>query len=372
MPSIIENLQKLIAIPSYPGDEKRIQDHIFANLDQAGLVPFTIENNVIVKIAGIDSSRALIFNSHSDVVDSGDESTWRFPPWDGCIEDGRIYGRGACDTKAGLVASMEFAKKIATSRPPTDVWFSYTVQEETDGLGARQFAHWLKDQGYLDQYKDRGVIITEPTELALIANGHRGNFFLSASVKGNSAHASRPDLIESHAILRMHGFLEEVLRANESWQKNKEVSEFLPPSITPTSIEANSASPNRTAEICSMVLDLRTVPGYHYEARVDLDNIARRYSVNLTEICSESPVGYTDPSSRLVRVLSQALPKARVGMFSAAADLGYFTAEGIDAIIFGPGSMDQAHQTDEFVELSQLQLTSSIFELMYAKWSKSD
>lgn len=106
----IERLQNLLTIPSYSGEEEQIQRHIHDQLKGDGLEPFFQNENVIVKIPGIDNTRAFIFNSHSDVVHIGDPEEWTHDPWGAEIYEGKIYGRGASDMKSGLYATLELAK----------------------------------------------------------------------------------------------------------------------------------------------------------------------------------------------------------------------------------------------------------------------
>ena len=366
----VDRLKDLIAIPSYSGNELRLQEFIGDSLAKGGLVPQAVEGNVVARLRGKDSSRAFIFNSHMDVVDVGDESRWKHNPWQATEVGDRIYGRGACDMKGGMAGTLELAAELARTELPTDVLFTYVVQEETDGLGARQLGNWLKNQRLLDQYKDRAALFTEPTSLREVSYGHRGNYFLRADAQGDSAHSSRPDLIGRHAILEMHDFVGDVIAENATWPKAHPPAEgFVAPSITPTSMEAKSGSVNKTADACTVAFDLRTTPGFHSEAFDRIVELAASRGIDVSKICAESPVGYTDPKSKIVQAALRAIPGSFPKVFEAAADLGFLNEVGIDGIILGPGSMAQAHQINEYVEIDQVRRAPAVFKAVYYSWA---
>lgn len=367
---LVDRLKDLIAIPSYSGNELQLQKFVGTNLAKGGLAPQAVEGNVVAHLRGRDSSRVFIFNSHLDVVDVGDVSRWRYNPWTATEVGDKIYGRGACDMKAGMAASIETAIDFAKLDLPTDVYFTFVVQEETDGLGSRQFGDWFKNQGVLDQYKDRAALFTEPTSLVEVSYGHRGNYFLRADAQGDSAHSSRPDLIGRHAILEMHSFIGDVVKENSDWPKTHPPARgFVPPSITPTSVEAQSGSVNKTADACTVGFDLRTTPGFHSEAYDRIVELAASRGIAVSKICEESPVGYTDPDSKIVQAALRAIPGSYPKVFEAAADLGFLNQVGIDGIILGPGSMAQAHQINEYVEVDQVKRAPAVFQAVYYSWA---
>lgn len=366
----VDRLKELIAIPSYAGNEAKLQEFIGDSLARDGLTPQAVEGNVVARLKGRDSSRAFIFNSHMDVVDVGDPTRWKYDPWKATVVGNRIFGRGACDMKAGMAGSLELAAELAKTELPTDIYFTYVVQEETDGLGARQLGSWFKNQGLLDQYKDRAAVFTEPTSLVEVSYGHRGNYFLKAETKGDSAHSSRPDLISRHAILEMHGFVGDVIAENTSWpQAHPPAEGFVPPSITPTAMEAKSGSVNKTADACEVAFDLRTTPGFHSEAYDRIVELGASRGIDVSKICAESPVGYTDPKSKIVQAALRSIPGSYPKVFEAAADLGFLNEVGIDGIILGPGSMAQAHQINEYVEIDQVRRAPAVFKAVYYSWA---
>lgn len=370
---MLKTLQDLIKIPSYSASaqEANIQKYIKKQLEIAGMKPFFQGDNLIIHLKGIDQSRAFIFNGHVDVVDIGNIAKWKYSPWEGKVVNGRIYGRGTSDMKGGILAMMETAKSLVRkSELPTDVFFAFVVKEETDGEGTKQFADWLKSNGYIKQYLELAAVFAEPTNLNTVLYGHRGNFFIKAEKTGTSGHSSRPLAIKAHVILEMSGFIHDLEKENLKWQKKFKNSEFVPPAITPTSIKAKSASPNKTADSCETCFDLRTIPGYHQEALNKVTKLADKRGIKLSLIHPSSPIGYTKPDSKIVKVFQKIIPKIKVTVNDASNDLGFFTNIGIEGVIFGPGESSQSHHTDESAQIEQITYAPAIFEKVYITWAQ--
>lgn len=368
---MLETLQKLISIPSYSNQEQEIQLHIKSQLESSGINPFLQDNNLIVHLHGADQTRAFIFNGHVDVVNIGELSDWEYNPWEGKIVKGRIYGRGTSDMKSGIWAMIETAKSFSEkSALPTDIWFAFVVREETDGEGSKQLADWFKKEGYLNRYREIAAVFPEPTNMTAVQYGHRGNFFIKAEKIGVAGHSSRPSAINPHAILEMAGFINDLTEEGLRWHEKFIGSEFTPPSVTPTSIEATSASPNKTSTLCQAVFDLRTIPGFHEEALNRIRSLAARRDIKLSLLYPPAPTAYTNPDAKIVRAFQQVLPNIRTEVNDASNDLGFFSELGIDGVMFGPGEMSEAHRTNESADIGQIISAPGLFEKIYMTWAK--
>lgn len=367
----IKILQELIRIPSYSGKEKSILDYIKVKLESYDLKPFFQDKNLLVYLKGKDQTKAFIFNAHVDVVDAGNPNKWiGGNPFEVKEKDGRIYGRGTSDTKGGVYTLMELAKSLAERRElPCDVWFTFVVQEETDGFGTASFGEWFGKRGYKKQYKGVIALLTEPTNLKRVAYGNRGNYFLIGEVEGESAHSSQPKKIKRHALMEMMKFIGDLEEENKIWEKKFKGKEFLPPSVTPTAIEAKSSSPNRTAETCKANFDLRTIPSFHERAFKRVVEIGKKRGIEISLFCGESPCGYTSPKSKIISVMKKIIPDLKLEVFQAAADLGFLTRIGIDGVIFGPGDLEEAHKINESASVSEILAAPAIFEKIYDGWA---
>lgn len=364
-------LQKLISIPSYSSQEQKIQTFIKECFESWGIKPFFQDSNLIVYLKGEDQTRAFIFNGHTDVVDTGDIKKWKYNPWSGHINNNKIYGRGASDMKGGVWAMMQTAKSLAgKSKIPTDVWFTFVAEEETNGNGTKQFVNWFKAKGYLKHYREVTALITEPTNLDTVKYGHRGNFFIMAKTRGVVGHSARSTDTTSQAILKMNIFICDLIKENLKWQKQFKGSEFTPPSITPTSIEATSESPNKTADSCRANFDLRTVPGYHQKAFNKIKQLADKRGVRLSLIHPSTPAGYTKPDAKIIKAFQRIIPGIKTAVNDASNDLGFFLELGVDGVMFGPGEVSQAHKTNEFTDIDKVMAAPKIFTRIYTDWAK--
>jgi len=369
----IENLQSLIAIPSHSGKEIPIREHIGHVLSENGVESFQVNENLVVHFQGQDMSRAFIFNGHMDVVETGNPDRWLYNPWEGTHIDGRIYGRGSADMKSGLSSMIIVAENIANrnQKPPTDLWFAFVAREEVDGKGSTEFVKWFIDQGYLENYSDVASLFGEPTSLQKFGFANRGNIFLGAEIEGNTGHSSNPDAINVNSILQIASFISEVKKEHDEWQKIFHGSPLGTPSIAATSLEAISLSCNKIADHGRATFDLRTLPDFHDGAILKIKELAAQFGISINIVAPECPVGYTNPESKIVKTMKRLYPDIDQYVFEASTDLGFFTKHGIDGIIFGPGSMDQAHGIDEFVDVEQVEKAPEMFEEIYYAWAKN-
>ncbi|MEM7344421.1 MAG: ArgE/DapE family deacylase, partial [Chloroflexota bacterium] len=202
--ALLAYLCDLVAVKSLSGEESPAQEHVAAQMSRCGLEvdmweldfaklsqhpAYSIEVERphglgVVGIMGEDNGgKSLILNGHVDVVPAGDEVNWTYPPWQGTIENRRVYGRGALDMKGGLCCALFAAKAIndAGVRLKGKLMIESVIGEEDGGVGALATV--------LRGYQADGAIIMEPTELA-IAPAQAGALNFRITVPGYSAHGA--------------------------------------------------------------------------------------------------------------------------------------------------------------------------------------
>jgi acetylornithine deacetylase len=207
-PRAIETLQELVRIPSVTGQEGPVQERVEALFRERGLtidrwettrdeiIPY-FEHvgdqpiydgrpNIVGQRPGSGSGRSIMLNAHVDTVDPGDPTFWTYPPYSGELVDGRIYGRGSCDMKGGLVSYLMALDAIAEAGVELagDVAIASTVGEEDGGFGALGTI--------LRGHRADAVLITEPTRLALVV-AQGGSAVLRVTITGKSAHGAMRD-----------------------------------------------------------------------------------------------------------------------------------------------------------------------------------
>lgn len=193
-------LQTLVRIPSLPGDEKAVQD-VIANQMQAmklkldiwdpvdetlqahpAYVPVDISYagrpNVVGTWQGVGGGKSLLFNGHVDVVPTGEEQKWTHAPWSGDFEDGKVYGRGSADMKAGCVVNLMVVKALqqAGIRLQGDVVLQSVVDEENGGNGTLACV--------LRGYTGDGMVFTEPSSVMALGIAQRGAQFFRLKIAG--------------------------------------------------------------------------------------------------------------------------------------------------------------------------------------------
>ena len=245
----VEFLQRLIRSRGLPGQEGETARLVEAEMNRLGYDEVSTDEmgNVIGLIRGSGAAPAVMFNTHLDHVDAGDERGWDHPPFAAEIADGKVWGRGAVDIKGPMAAQVYGVGCLAakSERPPGDVYVTAVVQEEIGGVGARHLAEelWVPL-----------VVVGEPSSNTL-RRGHRGRTELVLHVIGKSVHASVPDKainpLETHArfvlALRDLDFREDPVLG--------------PSSVGLTLLKTDQTSANVTPGEIWQTLDWRSVPG---------------------------------------------------------------------------------------------------------------
>lgn len=327
--------------------------------------------NMYATLANPASKRWCGLDIHTDTV----AITGMPSPFGGELTlDGRLHGRGACDTKATfatLLALLEEAKARGQA-PNCNLLVCGSVGEETGRLGADAFHNWLLKQGIvLDE-----LAVAEPTGCRPI-HGHKGHVRLKFEVEGRAAHSSIPE-VGVNAIVGAAELVGALMEENRRLQA-------LPPgplgcaTLTPTLVEGGTGI-NIVPPSAAVSIDRRVVAGEEASAvRQQLEELARavgersEHCVSLTPHGSGSePEGnaFLEPASSpfVRRIAEWSGREAKVATYGTNAGLPYSTAAAKSVIVFGPGEIAQAHQADEWIHLSELRLHKQVL----AAWLLGD
>ena len=246
--ALVAFAQRLIQTPSLPGQEGDAARLVRSEMQSLGYDDTWIDEvgNVVGVIRGTGGGSSLMFNTHLDHVDIGDESGWRFPPYAGQISDGVLSGRGAVDIKgptAAQVYGVALLKQAGVALPG-DVYVAGAVQEEIGGLGSLELARTTRT--------DRAVIGEASSNE--LRRGHRGRIELIVRITGEACHASAPERgINPHYSL---GSFLTALREEETLE-----DAFLgPETFAPTLLFTDQTSSNVIPGEVRLHIDWRTVP----------------------------------------------------------------------------------------------------------------
>lgn len=365
-------LQKLIAYksPSFMSN-KEISKYIDEKLKKHGFVTERIEyrDSAGVRKVNIIGKKGqgqggLAYFGHSDVVPAERWFTTKCGPYEPAIARERVYGRGACDMKGSLACMLEASQCVGWEDLKMPIYFVCTADEEVGYIGAKKVVEHSK---YYREIVDAGTkaIIGEPTMLDVI-HAHKGSCLLTATAEGKSAHSSTREGI--NANLKMIPYLAEMKKihdetlADPKWHN----AEFVPPDISMNiGINDHTRAINMTAGKSICTAYFRFMPGQDPTPLIDrAKQCAKQNGIKLKVEEYGLPV-YTDPNSDFVKTCLDLARKKNSKTVSYGTDGGAFT-EIEDKVVFGPGSIDQAHTFDEWIAIEQLSLGVE----MYVKFIK--
>jgi succinyl-diaminopimelate desuccinylase len=342
--------------------------------------------NVIARWEGGAPGPCVHFNSHIDVVAPGEG--WTVPPFEGVVKDGRVYGRGACDMKGGLAASVIAVEALIDSGAPLPgvLEISGTADEESGGYGG---VAWLAERGWFSKPRVDHVIIPEPLNVDRVCIGHRGVWWSEVTMHGRIAHGSMPFLGDS-AIRHMGAFLEELeRRVYPQLAAQATVMPVVPEGARTPTLNINSVhggQPDVTgtglpaplvADSCRLVLDRRLLIEEDLDEvkagmRAVLDGLAQtrpgfRYSLrNLFEVRPSM----TEPERPVVRFTCEAVEQVLARPAELVCSPGTYDQKHVDrigrlrdCIAYGPGVLDLAHQPDEWVGIADMVNSAKVMAL---------
>ena len=266
-------------------------------------------------------------------------------------KEGKLFGRGACDTKAFIAAALTAIADIELKKLRKPLAFVFTADEEIGCLGAKRLA----DAG---AFTARYAIVGEPTSLQPMRGG-KGYCLAEITVRGREAHSAYPQLGAS-AIFRAARLINRI-EAIADELKNDQRLNFDPPFTTLNVglIEGGSAK-NIVAGECRFTLEWRTVPGQQSKLVVDrVEQAVADLQADDSDFACEINASRADDSfeteanSRLVEFLEQSTSK-QAGTVAFGTEAPSMIALGAEAVVFGPGNIRVAHRTGEFVPTDEL------------------
>ncbi len=404
---LVQTLSDLISLPSVnpmgrplSGPEffeYRVTDYLEQLFRRLGLtyVRQPVEpkrDNIIARLDGdvppTEGGKLILFEAHQDTVPV-DGMT--IEPWTPVVRDGRIYGRGACDIKGGMCAMLGAVARLAEERakqgsgsrvqgsgkPLPTVIMACTVNEEHGYTGALALPKlWESGPTSMVPRKPDMAVVAEPTLLNVVV-AHKGAVRWRCHTRGRACHSSQPHLGDN-ALYKMA----RVLQALEAYQR--EVVPTLPQHrlCGPASLSVGTIhgglSVNTVPDECTIEIDRRVLPGEDSQAvyRGVIDFVARQLvgqaaglpgsnfePVHDTPFMDSRPL----PNDRNGAVAERLLAAARAVTGRGEAigvpfgtDASTISLAGVPSVVFGPGSIDQAHTADEWLEVEQLRLASEV------------
>lgn len=363
---MVQFLRDLIAIPAESCQEGPVIARIRQEMEKVGFDEVRVDGmgNILGRIGSGKS--VIMMDSHTDTVGVGDPKEWAWDPYRGKVENGYIYGRGACDQRAGM-ASMVYAGKMINELGLRGDYTLYVVgsvqEEDCDGLS---WLYILNEDGI----RPDCVVITEPSKLG-IYRGHRGRMEIEVHVRGRSCHASAPERGDN-PIYRMARLVAEVEKLNQRLPSDPFLGKG---SIAVTEIRSLSPSLCAVPGACSIHLDRRLTAGETKQSAIAEVKALPGLGEAEVEILSYDVPSYTGLRYPMEKyyptwVLDESHPLAVAAVNTWGAlwdrppvvDKWTFSTNGVASmglmgvptIGFGPGEEEVAHSVGERVPIRHL------------------
>ncbi len=385
--NLVETLCDLVRLPSVnpmgrqvSGPEYfeyRVTEYLEQLFQKLGL-PFETQTlqpkrtNIFARLAGhrdpLHGGELIVFEAHQDTVPV-DGMT--IPPWTPEIRNGRVYGRGACDIKGGMSCMLTAVSRLAERRPaemPTII-MACSVNEEHGFSGAKEMGQlWASGESKLVPRVPDAVIVAEPTDLNVVV-AHKGVARWSVHTRGRAAHSSKPEL----GVNAIYG-MAKVLNALEEYARDIAPSRGEHPLVGRPSLSvgviSGGLSVNTVADHCSIQIDRRVLPGEDNVAAqqhvIDFvrERVASDVDLEHEPLFLASP-GLSDTRNSLLSarlsasIRRQGGPGECIGV-SFGTDAPAFDRIHAPTVVFGPGSIAQAHTCDEWIAIEQLERATNI------------
>ncbi|MEZ5774137.1 MAG: acetylornithine deacetylase [Hyphomicrobiaceae bacterium] len=335
-------------------------------LAEAGIVSHlsfdeTGERANLHAIVGPPVEGGVVLNGHTDVVPVTGQA-WSTPPFQLAVHDGRAHGRGAVDMKGFIACMLAAAEDCAGRALKRPLHVTVCYDEEIGGLGAPVLVEDMKQR-----VLPAVGIVGEPTRMGIIC-GHKGGYEMRTVFSGLDCHAADPRKGVNAIVhaARFVGFLDAL--AGELAARPFPGSRFDPPfSTINVGMIRGGAARNIVAGKCEVIWELRPVPGD--DGLAHLARIERHVQEHLlpgmravapaaaVETVREAIVPSLDDrqSGAAVALVKTLTGSGEAKVVSFGTDAGFFCDAGISTVVFGPGSIDQAHRPDEFIEIAELE-----------------
>jgi acetylornithine deacetylase len=307
----------------------------------------------------------LVLSGHTDTVPFNAQR-WQSDPFKLTEKENRFYGLGTCDMKGFFPIAIEAAKKFLDQSLKQPLIILATADEESSMSGARALATSGKP-------KARYAIIGEPTGMKPIYM-HKGMMMESVRIEGKAGHSSDPSL-GANALDAMHSVLSELIAFRNEMKQNHRNSVFkiAEPTLNLGCIHGGD-NPNRICGNCELEYDLRPLPGMSLDnLREDVSKrlapLAHQFGVNITTeaLFPGIPAFANQRDSDLVR-MAEKLTGFQAESVAFGTEAPFMQDLGMDTIVMGPGSIDQAHQPDEYLAFDQIKPTVAVLEKMITQY----
>ena len=377
--SAIEMIEKLVGFPTVSRDSNLdLIEFVRSYLAEHGVESRVVPNPEGTKAnlyatVGPRAPGGVVLSGHTDVVPV-DGQPWDTDPFTVTERGGRLYGRGTCDMKSFSACGLALVPEMVEAGLGRPIHFALSYDEEVGCRGAPSMIAELVEH----LPAPRAVIVGEPTDMRLV-NAHKGMNGYETVVTGHEAHSSQTHRGVSAVMTaaRLICFIDGM--AHECASRPKPESGFMPPWTTiHVGMVSGGTAANIISRECRFVWDLRNVPDDDPQAYLDRFEAYCRDEIlpEMRRVASEADIVTTErfgspglraePGSAADQLVRALTGDNDTGVVSYGTEAGQFQEAGFSTIVCGPGSIDQAHQPNEYIERSQVDLCLSTLRRLVA------
>jgi len=367
--------QDLISFASVSRDSNvAVSNHVADVLQRLG---FAVERLDYVDEAGQPKSNliakrgqgvgGIAYFAHTDVVPADDWSVDFCGPFEPTVRENRLWGRGSCDMKGSLAAALAAVEAIDAKRQSAPLYIVCSADEEVGMAGARLINESSAFFQEMVQNETVGII-GEPTELRVV-HAHKGACRIEITSHGKSAHSSTNEGINANwRLIPMLSRLAELQQLSETDASFRN-EEFEPPTLSGNLVIFNQPlATNVTTSMARAAWFLRTMPKVSLEplieqARQAAEGLGLEFKVRY----SIDPL-WVDPNSSFVRQVMSLVGVEKSEVVCYATDGGVLRRLK-NLVVCGPGSIDQAHRSDEWIALEQLEKGTALYQSIFEYWA---
>lgn len=364
----IDILGDLIAFPTVSADSNLAMiDYLASRLEACGARvhlfrdPSGTKANLFATL-GPEKDGGIVLSGHSDVVPVTDQN-WSSDPFEMTKRDGHLYGRGSCDMKGFIAATIAMAPVFAKNQNKRPLHFAFTYDEETGCIGAGHLVQSIADLGI----KPSVAIIGEPTEMRII-EGHKGCYEYSTRFQGLEGHGSAPEL-GVNAVEYASRYVAYLLDLKDQLRSMASADSPFEPPWTTVNVGAlhGGTIHNVIASKAQVDWEMRPVQesdadfvktrlqDYCHDVLLPkMQAIFPEASIE-TEVIGEVEGLVPTLENEARQILAALTGSNATGVVPFGTEAGIFQNLGMDVVVCGPGSIQQAHKADEFVAVDQLE-----------------